>query len=133
MPLLSTPSGCPALQASRSLSPAIARHGFPSRNPHRSPRLGWSVLAFLLCLVLGSVAHATTFVVTDNSDNPADTGSLRYAINNLASGTDPGTNTINFSSALSGQTIVLTSGTLDRKSTRLNSSHRSLSRMPSSA
>ena len=53
----------------------------------------------------------STFTVTDTSDNASDTGSLRYAINNLASGTAATTNTINFSLP-SSSVIALTNGVL---------------------
>ncbi|MDB5334266.1 MAG: filamentous hemagglutinin family N-terminal domain protein, partial [Phycisphaerales bacterium] len=50
----------------------------------------------------------SAFVVTDNSDNPADTASLRFAINNLAAGAAASTNTITIASTLTGgQTITL--------------------------
>jgi hypothetical protein len=51
----------------------------------------------------------STLTVTDTSDNPADSGSLRYAISQLGSGS----NTINFASNLAGQTITLTHGQLE--------------------
>ena len=44
----------------------------------------------------------STCTVTDTSDNPSDTGSLRYCIGNVASG-----GTITFASSLNGQTITL--------------------------
>jgi predicted outer membrane repeat protein len=50
----------------------------------------------------------SAFIVTDNSDNPADTASLRFAINNLAAGAAASTNTITIASTLAGgQTITL--------------------------
>ena len=49
----------------------------------------------------------SVFTVTDNSDSPTDTGSLRYAINNEPSGT-----TIDFASNVTG-TITLTNGALN--------------------
>ncbi|HVX09977.1 MAG TPA: DUF4214 domain-containing protein [Pirellulales bacterium] len=49
-----------------------------------------------------------TLTVTDNTDNPDDTGSLRYAINHFASG-----DTIQFDASLAGKTIGLTEGQLD--------------------
>ncbi len=49
----------------------------------------------------------STFTVTDNSDNPTDPGSLRYAILHEPSGT-----TINFASTLTSP-ITLTNGVLD--------------------
>src|ERR1700759_5450482 len=52
-------------------------------------------------------ASAAAFTVTDLTDNAADPGSIRFAINNLASGS----NTINFANGLSG-TITLTNGPL---------------------
>ena len=51
----------------------------------------------------------STFTVTDNSDNPTDPGSLRYAILNA-----PGGTTINFAPSAAG-TITLTHGALDVK------------------
>src|SRR5947209_3746839 len=54
------------------------------------------------------ITPATAFTVTDNSDNPADPGSLRYAINNLTAGA----NSITFAPGLAGQTITLTNGEL---------------------
>ena len=49
----------------------------------------------------------STFIVTDNSDVPTDTGSLRYGVNNEPSGT-----TIQFASNVTG-TITLTNGSLN--------------------
>ena len=49
----------------------------------------------------------STFTVTDNSDDPADKGSLRYAILNAPSGS-----IINFAPTVTG-TITLTHGTLE--------------------
>jgi hypothetical protein len=51
----------------------------------------------------------STWTVTDNSDSPTDTGSLRYAIANAPSGT-----TINFASTVTSP-IMLTNGTLTIK------------------
>jgi predicted outer membrane repeat protein len=59
-----------------------------------------------LALLAASCARATTFTVTDTSDNAADTGSLRYALSNLASGTAATTNTITITAT---GTITLTS------------------------
>ena len=53
----------------------------------------------------------STFVVTDASDSAADTGSLRYAINNLATGSSASTNTINFSLP-ADSVITLSNGAL---------------------
>jgi len=62
----------------------------------------WTALLFMMLTSLGLWGQTCT--VTDNSDSPTDTGSLRYCINNATSG-----ETINFSSALLGQTIILSS------------------------
>ena len=62
--------------------------------------------AKLLLEIMEDRITPSTFIVTDLSDNPSDTGSIRYAINNLAAGG----NTITFT-APSG-TINLTNGTL---------------------
>jgi hypothetical protein len=48
----------------------------------------------------------TTWTVTDNSDNPGDTGSLRYAIDNAPSGT-----TIDFAPSVANP-ITLMNGAL---------------------
>ncbi len=53
----------------------------------------------------------STFMVTDTSDSAADTGSLRYAINNLAAGSSASTNTINFSLP-ADSVITLSNGAL---------------------
>jgi hypothetical protein len=65
------------------------------------------LLAVAAALALPGLANAD-FIVTDNSDNPADPGSLRYAIDNIT----PGNNTITFAASLDGQTIILTNGPL---------------------
>ena len=52
-------------------------------------------------------ANAQTCTVTDNSDSPSDTGSLRYCVNNAISG-----EIINFSNTLTGQTITLNPASL---------------------
>lgn len=57
----------------------------------------------------------TTFTVTDLTDNSADPGSIRYAFDNLATGSAADTNTIQFSSAVCGQTIALSNGPLSTK------------------
>ena len=68
----------------------------------------FSVLSFasgllLAVFILAAVsAHATTHTVTDLTDNANDPGSIRYAVNNAASG-----DTIVFSSTLNGGTILL--------------------------
>ena len=49
----------------------------------------------------------STFIVTDNSDVPTDTGSLRYGVNN-----EPGGTIIQFASNVTG-TITLTNGYLN--------------------
>lgn len=59
----------------------------------------------LAMLVVTSRAFATTFTVTDTSDNAGDTGSLRYAVNNAIDG-----DTIAFNGVVG--TITLTNGTL---------------------
>lgn len=56
-------------------------------------------------LVLTSRAFATTFTVTDTSDNASDTGSLRYAVNTAVNG-----DTIVFNNVIG--TITLTNGAL---------------------
>ena len=70
-------------------------------------RKAWLRVAGMALLCVGAVgASATTFTVTDNSDNPTDTGSLRYAVNNATAGS-----TINFASPLTGgNTITLIPG-----------------------
>jgi len=59
--------------------------------------------------VLEERALLSTFTVTDNTDNPADTGSLRYAINNAPSGS-----IVQFASSV-GNSITLMNGVLNIK------------------
>ncbi len=67
-----------------------------------------ALLVLLAMILLGSRAvYATTYTVTDTADNPTDTGSLRYAVNNAANG-----DTINFASSVTG-TIYLSGSTLE--------------------
>ena len=67
---------------------------------------GVGMLFIVVALWHPAPVAAATFTVTDNSDNPTDTGSLRFAVNDLA----PGSNTITFAAPLTGgQTITLTS------------------------
>lgn len=70
-------------------------------------RRGIFLCALVLVLaVLGSrAAYATTYTVTDTTDNAADTGSLRYAVNTAVDG-----DTINFLNVIG--TITLTNGTM---------------------
>ena len=73
----------------------------------------FSVLSFasgllLTVFMLAAVsAHATTYTVTDLTDNASDTGSIRYAVNNAAN-----RDTIDFSGAGASGTITLTNGAL---------------------
>ena len=79
-----------------------ARAGRPRRNDaprRRLPRPGFDRLEERTLL--------STWTVTNNSDNPTDTGSLRYAILNEPSGT-----TINFAPTVAGP-ITLTHGALN--------------------
>ena len=55
----------------------------------------------------GDIIVSTTYTVTDKSDNPDDTGSLRYAVDNMPAGT-----TIDFAQNVTG-TITLSNGPLD--------------------
>lgn len=80
----------------------------------------WLVARWLMVLVVGLVGmlgllalappvqvQAATFTVTDNSDNPADPNSLRYAVNHLVAGS----NAITFAATVTNP-ITLTNGTL---------------------
>src|SRR5690349_5710199 len=81
----------------RSLAggPGCRRHGKPARRPRRA--LGLERLEDRLLLA--------NFTVTNNSDNPLDTGSLRFAVNHLSAGQS---NQIHFAPQLSGgNTITL--------------------------
>ena len=71
-----------------------------------SPTSLFVAISLLLLISLGSrTAQAQqTCPVTDTSDDPSDTGSLRYCVNNASSG-----ETITFASSLNGQTITLNS------------------------
>jgi hypothetical protein len=63
---------------------------------------------FLVLAVLGSrAAYATTYTVTDTSDNAADTGSLRYAVNTAVDG-----DTITFLNVIGTITLVPANGPL---------------------
>ena len=66
----------------------------------------WPLVLVLLSVLSAQAAYATTLTVTDTSDNPSDSGSLRYAINTAVNGDQ-----IVFASDLTG-TIVLTHGPL---------------------
>ena len=79
------------------------RRARPSEDIRRAARLRMEMLEDRLL--------PATFTVTDTSDNASDTGSLRYAIDNLASGSAASTNTINFSLP-SGSTVTLSNGAL---------------------
>ncbi len=76
----------------------------------------FSVLSFASALLLvvfmlaAASAHATTYTVTDLTDSATDTGSIRYAVNQVNAGT--GGDTIDFSGAGASGTITLTNGTL---------------------
>ncbi len=59
--------------------------------------------------LLALPAHATTYTVTDLTDNAGDSGSIRSAVNSVDAGT--GGDTIDFSGAGASGTITLT-GTL---------------------
>jgi hypothetical protein len=88
-----------------ALSSVAAKHHF-CRRASGGSRI-FSLLAMLVLLALCShAAYATTFTVTDASDNAADTGSLRYAVNTAVDG-----DTIAFAPNVIG-TITLTNGTL---------------------
>lgn len=54
----------------------------------------------LLVELLEDRLAPATFTVTDSSDNAADTGSIRYAINHLDTGAFASTNTINFAGSV---------------------------------
>jgi predicted outer membrane repeat protein len=56
-----------------------------------------------------TVPAPNIFTVTDNSDDPNDTGSIRYAFNNLNGDV---LNIINFDPTMAGKTITLTNGAL---------------------
>ncbi|HEX4021133.1 MAG TPA: choice-of-anchor Q domain-containing protein [Acidobacteriaceae bacterium] len=64
-----------------------------------------SFFMIALMFLLPSLAYATTYTVTDLTDNASDTGSLRYAVNTAGNG-----DTIQFSNVIG--TITLTNGTL---------------------
>ncbi len=64
------------------------------------------IVIFIVLASYTRAAHAATFTVTDTSDNPADSGSLRYAVNNAADG-----DTITFANSGIG-TITLINGAL---------------------
>jgi outer membrane autotransporter protein len=68
--------------------------------------MGRAVFACAAVVLFAGPVAAQTYVVTDNSDNVADTGSLRYAI--TQANANPGS-TIDFASSLAGQTISLSS------------------------
>ena len=56
---------------------------------------------------------ASTFTVTDCTDNAADVNSLRYAVNNLAVGAASSTNTITITASCpTGSPLTLSIGTL---------------------
>ncbi|WP_263357026.1 beta strand repeat-containing protein [Acidicapsa ligni] len=66
------------------------------------------LIAVLLCFGLfASSAGATTWTVSDTTDSPSDSNSVRYAINHAKSG-----DTVTFANSLDGQVIALTGGTL---------------------
>ncbi len=76
-------------------------------------RLWGTRLLLLAVFALAAVsAHATTYTVTDLTDSATDTGSIRYAVNQVNKGT--GGDTIVFSGAGASGTIMLNSanGTL---------------------
>ena len=73
----------------------------------KSPRLFWSSSFERL----EQRWLPSAFTVIDTSDNAADTGSLRDAIDNLATGSAANTNTINFNLP-AGSTIDLSHGVL---------------------
>jgi hypothetical protein len=77
------------------MPPKLARHGL--------------AVSLLALVVLGAAlpSLATTFTVTDTSDNAADPNSLRYAVNHAANG-----DTINFNLTYPA-TITLTNGYLE--------------------
>jgi Bacterial Ig-like domain (group 3) len=70
---------------------------------------GRVLAVILLGLFVVGGARAQTCTVTDNSDNPADTGSLRYCINTASSGEIINFATSNFATTLNGTTITLNS------------------------
>jgi Right handed beta helix region len=72
------------------------RRSAPARRPSFRPRLEG----------LEDRLAPAAFTVIDNIDSAMDTGSLRYALANLSTGTSASTNTITFASNLAGQTIT---------------------------
>jgi sugar lactone lactonase YvrE len=86
---------------SQHLSLFVSAHfNRPASFPELPTR--FATLALAVGLLAGNSAIAQTCTVTDNSDSPSDSGSLRYCVNNAVSG-----ETINFASSLNGQTIIL--------------------------
>ncbi len=61
----------------------------------------------------------STFTVTDTSDNPSDTGSLRYAINQANA--DNQANTIEFGALFNTPQMITLAGTALRSSTAAGS------------
>jgi hypothetical protein len=86
--------------------PRFSRNSLPSEIRRSPLKFRLSALLILLAFMVSAAAHATVYTVTDNTDNAADTGSLRYAVNTATSGSD----TILFSGVIG--TITLTNGTL---------------------
>ncbi len=96
-----------------ALVPVVRRQSFPTQAKRRLA-VGTLRPALLLAVFVlaAASAHATTYTVTDLTDSATDTGSIRYAVNQVNAGT--GGDTIVFSGAGASGTIMLNSanGTL---------------------
>ncbi|MGO8720673.1 MAG: beta strand repeat-containing protein [Acidobacteriaceae bacterium] len=93
-----TPSGIAAA--------SVPRKDHSSRVFRIGPWMLSLIAVFAILALCSRTACAATYTVTDTSDNPADTGSLRYAVNHAANG-----DTIDFAAGVTG-TIPLTNGPL---------------------
>ena len=100
-----------------ALVPVVRRRSFPTQAKRRlewGTRLSFASGLLLAVFALAAAsAHAqTTYTVTDLTDNASDTGSIRYAVNEVNKGT--GGDTIVFSGVAASGTITLNSanGTL---------------------
>ena len=95
--------------------------------------------AISLCMLLFSLFNFTACEKTENAEVKVDLFDNEKALNiskdylfNIKNGNIDGANKLCTDELLKGN-VNIGEGISDRKSTRLNSSHRSLSRMPSSA